>query len=90
VIDSLVPILFEQRGNLEDSIAGCVEIVERSIEFFDDAVDKLLALCEDDVEMERNLHMYIQVARNYCTGILLWSGQTGRYDVKHDVIGTDT
>jgi hypothetical protein len=59
------------------------------VELFDDAVDKLLALCEDDVKTERDLHAYIQVARNYCTGILLWSGQTGRYDVKLDVIGTD-
>ncbi|RDA88977.1 hypothetical protein CP532_0611 [Ophiocordyceps camponoti-leonardi (nom. inval.)] len=78
-VDSLVPLLYYQTGNLDEAVSHVFYMMEKAIDRFDRAANTLLEKFAGDTTLAENLSRYIQTCRKNCTGSLYWSVRTARY-----------
>ncbi|PFH62200.1 hypothetical protein XA68_14607 [Ophiocordyceps unilateralis] len=78
-VDSLVPLLFHQSGDLKAAVSQVVEIIQGAVQRFDIAATALTNKFAGDSSIAENLSRYIDACRKNCTGGLYWSLRTARY-----------
>lgn len=83
-MDSLVPILYQQFGQLDYAVSVIVEGLKMSVQRFDKAAAHLREKFSGEAEVERSLNAFIESCQYTCTGSLFWSLKTGRYQIEKD------
>ncbi|KAH6654009.1 isoprenoid synthase domain-containing protein [Truncatella angustata] len=84
-VDSLLPLLFYQYGDLERSAQTAIDLIAANVAEFDMVAERLLERWRTD-DIADSLRLYIDACRYNCTGNLHWSLRTGRYGIHQEAI----
>ncbi|KAF4469776.1 terpenoid synthase [Fusarium albosuccineum] len=87
-VDSLVPLLFHEKGSLDRAVAAVIGITETAMADLEASERALVAKHWGNLKLQHDLQKYIDGCKYICTGNLAWSLQTKRYGIS-DYINSD-
>ena len=72
-IQSLIPLLYARFGSAQAAVDHATEILVENVLGFENAAGQLLASPSGiDINLESQLHNFVQGCRFYCSGNLVW------------------
>lgn len=81
-VDSILPVLFVEHHSMDIAMRIATSLIERSVQRFDQAAERLLQRHEQSSAVQRDLTKFIDSCKYACTGNLRWSLVSGRFRIR--------